>query len=96
MDDLISLVPARVTEQMNEYIDRPYTAQEVKTALFQVEPSKAPGVDGFTAGFFQRHWSLLKEDIIPTVLGFLHGGELPEGMNDTVIVSYLRARTRNH
>jgi hypothetical protein len=33
-------------------------------------PSKAPGVDGFTAGFFQRHWDLLKEDVTTAVLDF--------------------------
>jgi hypothetical protein len=48
-------------------------------------PSKAPGVDGFTAGFFQRHWELLKSDIVPAVLHFLNGGDLPVGMNDTAI-----------
>uniref|UniRef100_A0A453C053 Reverse transcriptase domain-containing protein n=1 Tax=Aegilops tauschii subsp. strangulata TaxID=200361 RepID=A0A453C053_AEGTS len=36
---------------MNMELTKPYTAEEVKTALFQMAPSKAPGVDGFTAGF---------------------------------------------
>ena len=78
MDGLMDLVPTRVSDQMNAHIDMAYTAQEVKTPLFQMAPSKAPGVDGFTAGFFQRHWTILKDDIIPAVLGFLNGGELPK------------------
>jgi hypothetical protein len=37
---------------MNADFDKSYTAEEVKAALFHMAPSKAPGVDGFTAGFF--------------------------------------------
>jgi hypothetical protein len=55
MNELLDIVPSRVTLAMNDSLDKPYTAEEVKSALFQMAPSKAPGVDGFTAGFFQRH-----------------------------------------
>lgn len=70
MDELLNLVPPKVTPLMNEHLDKPFTAQEIRAALFQMVPSKAPGVDGFTAGFFQRHWDLLKDDIVPAVLDF--------------------------
>lgn len=49
-------------------------------------PNKAPGVDGFTAGFFQRHWPLLKENVTQAVLNFLNGGDMPELMNITLLV----------
>jgi hypothetical protein len=48
-------------------------------------PSKALGVDGFTVGFFQRHWDLIRQDVVQVVLDFLNGGELPVGLNDTSI-----------
>ena len=76
MEDLLELVPSRVTDRMNYELQKPYTVEEVKRPLFQMAPSKAPGVDGFTTGFFQRHWNLLKHDIVPAVLDFLTGGEL--------------------
>jgi hypothetical protein len=85
MEELIDLVPVRVTDEMNGVLDQEYNAEDVRAALFQMAPSKAPGIDGFTAGFFQRHWSVLKDDIVPAILGFLNGGELPSGMNDTSI-----------
>ena len=81
--ELLDHVLAKVTEDMNVELTKPYTAGEVRTALFQMAPSKAPGVDGFTAGFYQRHWSLLGEAVTEAVLDFLNGGELPMGMNDT-------------
>jgi hypothetical protein len=59
---------------MNLEFDKPFSAEEVRGALFQIAPSKDPGIDGFTAGFFQRHWNLLKDDVVPVVLDFLNGG----------------------
>jgi hypothetical protein len=85
MNDLIDLVPVRVSDAMNEGLDKTYTEEEVRCALFQMAPSKAPGIDGFTAGFFQRHWLVVKDDIVLAILGFLNGGELPPRLNDTCI-----------
>jgi hypothetical protein len=85
MDDLMQLVQPFVTEQMNEEMDAAYTEKEVEKALFQMAPSKAPSVDGFTTGLFQGHWNLLKDDVVLAVLDFLNGELLPVGMNDTSI-----------
>ena len=85
MEELLDLVPTRVSDQMNVDLDNMFSAEEMRTTLFQMAPSKAPGVDGFTVGFCQRHWSLLQDDIVSAVLNFLNGGELPVGMNDTTI-----------
>ena len=49
-------------------------------------PSKAPGVDGFNAGFFQTHWQLVKDCVLSTVLGFLNGGDMPDEVNKALLV----------
>jgi len=49
-------------------------------------PGKAPGVDGFNAGFFQTHWELVKPGVVKVVLTFLNGGDLPEEVNKTLLV----------
>ena len=92
MEDLLEYVPSRVTDRMNHELQKPYTAEEVKKALFQMAPSKAPGVDGFTAGFFQRHWELIQDDLVPAILDFVNGGELPPGFNGTSITLIPKVR----
>ena len=94
MSDLIlEHVPTRVTDEMNNRLTRPYSATEVEKALHWMKPNKAPGPNGFTAGFYQLHWELMGNDITVAVLEFLNGGALPEDLNSTTIV--LISKTRN-
>ncbi|KAK1661182.1 hypothetical protein QYE76_049341 [Lolium multiflorum] len=85
MQGLIDLVHEKVVQEDKVNLEADFTEEEVKRALFQMHPSKAPGVDGFTAGFYQRHWSLVGPKLCGAVLGFLNGGEMPEEINDTAI-----------
>ncbi|KAL9666828.1 hypothetical protein QQ045_001171 [Rhodiola kirilowii] len=40
----LDMVPVKVTSAMNQKLDDPYTINEVRAALFQMHPTKAPGV----------------------------------------------------
>jgi hypothetical protein len=71
---------------MCDILERPYTVDEVEKALSQMGPCKAPGADGFTAGFFQKHWPLVKDKVLTAVLGFLNGGNMPEVINYTILL----------
>ena len=64
----------------------PYSTEEVKAALFQMFPTKAPGPDGFPAHFYQRHWELCGEEVTAAVLRIVRGEETPESINDTILV----------
>ena len=44
-----------VTPGMNATLLQRYTLEEVKTALFQMHPSKSPGPNGMTPFFFQKY-----------------------------------------
>jgi hypothetical protein len=71
---------------MNVDLYKPYSDEEIETALFQMGPTKAPGPDGFPALFYQNHWEFFKEEICAAVRSFLCGGEIPEGLCDSIIV----------
>ena len=53
MERVLDTIPSKVTAEMNSQLLRPYTKEEVKAALFHMFPTKAPGLDGFPAHFFQ-------------------------------------------
>jgi len=55
MASVLNTVPTKVTPDMNDQLLAPFTEKEVKEALFQMFPTKAPGPDGLPAHFFQRH-----------------------------------------
>ncbi|CAM8899886.1 unnamed protein product [Rhodiola kirilowii] len=71
---------------MNKKLNDPYTMHEVRIALFQMHPTKAPGMDGFSAMFFQSLWGTVKDDVCEEVLKFLNEGVLDESLNETLIV----------
>lgn len=48
-----------VTEEMNDELCRIPEMEEVRNALFSIDGGKAPGVDGFSASFYQTFWNLL-------------------------------------
>lgn len=83
---VIDCVPTRVTTEMNEFLTKPFTPEEVKAALFMMGPNKAPGPDGLTAGFFQFHWEAVGQNVMDAVLHFLNGGRMPESVNSTTLV----------
>ena len=52
--NVLSLVERRVTDPMNDALMAPYTAEEVRKALFSIGDFKAPGPDGLHAVFYKR------------------------------------------
>jgi hypothetical protein len=58
-----------VTEDMNRGLLAPFTAEEVKKALFNIRDLKAPGSDGLHAVFYKRFWEMLGDDLIKEMLG---------------------------
>jgi hypothetical protein len=86
MDQVLDHVPRKVTPAVNSILDAPFSQEEVKKALFQMFPTKAPGPDGFPAHFFQRHWDICGEDITRAVLDIVRGNESTESINDTILV----------
>ncbi|OMO51807.1 reverse transcriptase [Corchorus capsularis] len=59
---------------------------EVRAALFQMKPWKAPGVDGFQAGFFQNCWESVGQDLLDLVQDAFRTGSFNVNLNQTLIV----------
>jgi hypothetical protein len=68
MHNVLDHVPRKVSAQMNDTLTTDFTEEDVKKALFQMFPTKAPGPDGFPAHFFQWHWEVCGADVTMAVM----------------------------
>ncbi|KAF7151724.1 hypothetical protein RHSIM_Rhsim02G0238700 [Rhododendron simsii] len=69
-EDIISLVDSVVTPEMNAALTRTITRKEVKEAVYQMGPLKAPGSDRFPGLFYQKYWSIVGEDVFKAAQEF--------------------------
>lgn len=79
-------MPRAITAEQNEELVKQVEEIEVKTTLYQMHPDKAPGPDGMTPAFFQKHWKIVGKDIVDMVQRFFTSGELCRELNATNIV----------
>lgn len=58
---------------------------EVREAIFAINPDKAPGPDGFSAGFYQQFWDIVGDDVYCDIRGFFETSHLHPRQNETHI-----------
>ena len=85
MEECLNTVPQRMTTAMRVELSRP-TVEEVKAALFQMGPTKAPRPDGMNALFYQKFWHIVGNDVSSAVLEFLNFGIMIPEINYTHLV----------
>ena len=82
---VINTVKSSLCSTSKRLLDSVFTAEEVRVALFQMNPWKAPGEDGFPAGFFQKFWTVVGDDLTRVCLDCLNNGHSVGKINRTVI-----------
>ncbi|XP_060961840.1 uncharacterized protein LOC133032039 [Cannabis sativa] len=75
-----------IDEDQNNLLLQPISTDEVRHALFQMHPDKAPGPDGMGPGFYQKHWDVVGPDIVNMVTDFFATGMISSGLNVTNLV----------
>ncbi|XP_075645287.1 uncharacterized protein LOC142616293 [Castanea sativa] len=74
-----------ITDDMNRQLSVEFSKWEVKQAINQMAPLKAPGPVGLPLLFYQHYWNLIGDDISNSDLHFLNSTSLPENLNHTFI-----------
>ncbi|XP_043697156.1 uncharacterized protein LOC122647928 [Telopea speciosissima] len=59
--------------------------KEIREVVFSMKNSKAPGPDGFGAGFFKHSWEVVGEELTLAVKWFFSKSILPDSINATFI-----------
>lgn len=74
-----------LTEAQQQALCRPVTEEEIKEAVWSIDPRKSPGPDGFSSGFYRSAWSTIKGDLIKIVHDFFKKGKMLKQVNCTLI-----------
>ena len=78
-------IQSRVTSEINLELISEFTKEEVELALKQMHPTKAPGLDGMSALFFQKYWDVVGNDISSMILNVLNSNMSLAEINKTNI-----------
>lgn len=71
--DFLEPLRGRITTTMNDKLSSEFTKEEIKTTLFQMHPTKAPGLDSMLL-FYQKYQYLVGEHVTKKVLKVLNSG----------------------
>jgi hypothetical protein len=83
--ETLSAVETVVSEETNQRLLQPFTPEEVRTALVQMHPSKAPGADGMPSFFYQKYWHIVGTSVTSAVLSVLNSGKILRKINLTYL-----------
>lgn len=70
-----------ITNKMNNFLLEDFLDDEVKTTLFQMHPTKAPGLDSMNPLFFQHYWHIVGSDVSRAVIDCLNSMTMLSNIN---------------
>ena len=78
-------ISRRISPETNQILTAIPTDTEILCAVKQINTDKAPGPDGFSAGFYHSFWEVIGEDICREVRDFFLTGKMDPKINETHI-----------
>ncbi|KAK5834917.1 hypothetical protein PVK06_010597 [Gossypium arboreum] len=83
-------VSSRISPSMNEQLLREFKVEEIRKALWEMAPTKAPRVDGFHTIFFQKFWHIIGQDVAKFCLQVINREASLYEVNSTKIILILK------
>lgn len=74
-----------ITTLQASFLEKEFTLDEIKKAIFYLPKEKAPGLDGYPLLFFQECWDIIKDDLFSFFSEFHANGKIPRGLNATFL-----------
>ncbi|XP_021743996.1 uncharacterized protein LOC110710043 [Chenopodium quinoa] len=66
-------------------LHKPFSTEEIRKAAFAPHPLKSPDPDGAPPLFFQRHWNVIKNEVVEGVQFFFRRGHMLRETNRTFL-----------
>lgn len=85
LECILSHVSVSINDSINQKLIKDVDDEEIKTAVFDMHPLKAPGADGMTPLFFQTYWNILSKEICDAIKSIFSTGYLLPEWNHTLI-----------
>ncbi|KAM1453743.1 hypothetical protein ACFX1S_003497 [Malus domestica] len=92
MEEVLTNILLVVSEEMNEDLIRSVYDEEIKSAVFQMHSTKAPGPDGMSPRFYQNHWDVVGSDVCNGIRSMLHSGCILRKINFTHVTLILKVK----
>lgn len=81
----LDIITPTISDEENQNLVRDVSLEEIKDALFSMDPNKAPGPDGFTPLFYQKYWDIIHSDLFDAIKSFMTNGHMLREWNHTNI-----------
>ena len=76
----------KITHQQNQKLTQQITLAELKHAIFQMESTKSPGINGLPIEFYKTQFELIKHDLLDLFNSILFRNEkIPTSMTRAII-----------
>lgn len=85
IDELLVAVQPLVTEEMGRNLEKGFTLEEIKNAVFSMPADKSPGPDGTNGMFYQQHWDIIGPLVSKAILDCLNEHANLEFINSTLV-----------
>ncbi|GKV13309.1 hypothetical protein SLEP1_g24337 [Rubroshorea leprosula] len=75
----------QISTEDKQWLERPFSIEEIEEGLRSCEGSKAPGPDGYNFSFLKFAWNSLKENFMSFFKDFHRNGRLVSGLNSSFL-----------
>lgn len=76
----------RVSDEFHSVLCAPFSCEEVKHAMFDIDENRAAGADGYSSGFFKKAWVCVwGMKLLLLSWSFFHSGKILKQINATTL-----------
>ncbi|VFQ76999.1 unnamed protein product [Cuscuta campestris] len=83
--EILRHIPTLITTEDNNSMTLIPKEEEIKKAVWELNPNAASGPDGYNGVFFRTCWSIIKEDVVKASQEFFMGLPIPKSFGSTFI-----------